>query len=69
MTKNIVFILVLVAAFSFFAISVRRLIRYLRLGQRENRFDHPWERVKRTLLVAIAQSKILREPLAGIMHA
>lgn len=68
-TKNILFLLVLIAAFTFFALSVRRLVRHLSLGQAENRFDRPWERIKRTLVVAIAQSKILREPLAGIMHA
>jgi Fe-S oxidoreductase len=68
-TKNILFLLVLIAAFTFFAMSVRRIIRHLRLGQAEDRFDRPWERVKRTLVIAIAQSKILREPLAGIMHA
>ena len=68
-TKNILFLLVLIAAFTFFAMSVRRIIRHLRLGQAEDRFDRPWERVKRTLGIAIAQSKILREPLAGIMHA
>jgi len=68
-TKNIVFLFVLLAAFSFFAFSVLRLIRRLKLGQPDDRFDHPWQRVKRTLLVAIAQSKLLREPLAGIMHA
>ena len=67
--KNILFLFVLIAAFTFFAMSVRRIIRHLRLGQAEDRFDRPWERVKRTLVIAIAQSKILREPLAGIMHA
>jgi Fe-S oxidoreductase len=67
--KNIVFILVLLAACSVFAMSVRRLISHLKLGQPDNRFDKPWTRFKRMLLVAIAQSKILREPLAGGMHA
>ncbi len=67
--KNIAFLFVLLAASCYFAFSVRRLIRHLKLGQPENRFDHPWERIKKTLIVAIAQSKILREPLAGIMHA
>ena len=43
--KNIAFLFVLLAAASFFAISVRRLIRHLRIGQPENRFDHTWERI------------------------
>lgn len=67
--KNVLFLLVFLTALSVFAMSVRRLVRHLKLGQSEDRFDHPWERIKRTLLVAIAQSKILREPAAGLMHA
>ena len=68
-TENLVFLLVLLASASFFAINIRRLIRRLRIGQPENRSDQPWARIKKTLLVAVAQSKILREPLAGVMHA
>ena len=68
-TKNFIFLLVLLGAFGFFAFSVRRVIRYLSLGQRDSRFDNPIARLKKTLVVAIAQSKILREPLAGFMHA
>lgn len=67
--KNIIFLLVLLTAFFVFAVSVRRLISYLKLGQPDNRFDAPWMRLKGMFVVAIAQSKILREPLAGAMHA
>ena len=68
-TKNIMFLLVLLAAISFFSASVRRLISYLNLGLPDNRFDSPGERLRRMFVVAIGQSKILREPLAGVMHA
>jgi Fe-S oxidoreductase len=68
-TRSIVFSLVLLCAFGFFAFSIRRLIRFLRIGKPDERFDKPWGRVKKTLVVAIAQSKILREPVAGAMHA
>jgi Fe-S oxidoreductase len=68
-TKSVIFVIVLLCAFGFFAFSVRRLIRYLKIGQPDDRFDKPWARLKKTLAVAIAQSKILREPLAGSMHA
>ena len=68
-TKNIIFLVLLLVAFVVFAFSVRRLVRYLKLGQPEGRFDQSWLRLKKMLIVAIAQSKILREPLAGIMHA
>ena len=68
-TRSIVFSLVLLCAFGFFAFSIRRLILFLRIGKPDERFDKPWGRVKKTLVVAIAQSKILREPVAGAMHA
>ena len=68
-TRSIVFSLVLLCAFGFFAFSIRRLILFLRIGKPDERFDKPWGRVKKTLVVALAQSKILREPLAGAMHA
>ncbi len=68
-TRSIVFSLVLLCAFGFFAFSIRRLILFLMIGKPDERFDRPWERVKKTLVVAIAQSKILREPVAGAMHA
>ena len=68
-TRSIVFSLVLLCAFGFFAFSIRRLILFLMIGKPDERFDRPWDRVKKTLVVAIAQSKILREPVAGTMHA
>jgi Fe-S oxidoreductase len=69
MTKNYIFLLVLLGALGVFSLSVRRLIKYLSLGQPDNRFESPMARLRKTLVVAIAQSKILREPLAGFMHA
>jgi Fe-S oxidoreductase len=68
-TKSVLFVIVLLCAFGFFAYSVRNLIRYLKIGKPDDRFDRPWVRIKKTLTVAIAQSKILREPFAGTMHA
>ena len=67
--KNLVFAVVFLASFAFFAYSVRRLIRMLRIGKPEGRFENPVARLKRTLIVAIGQSKLLREPAAGMMHA
>ena len=68
-TKNYIFLLVLLGALGVFSFSVRRLIKYLSLGQPDSRLKNPMARLKKTLVVAIAQSKILREPLAGFMHA
>ncbi|HEY6953582.1 MAG TPA: (Fe-S)-binding protein, partial [Bacteroidota bacterium] len=68
-TKTLLFTLVLVTAFSFFAFSVRRLILMLRIGKADNRFDHPLLRLKRTITVALGQTKLFREPVPGLMHA
>lgn len=64
----LVFILILFGAFGFFGRNLRRLIGYLRLGKSENRFDQVGTRLKNTLTIALGQSKILREPLAGVLH-
>jgi len=64
-----VFILVLVLAAGFFALNVQRLVKYMRLGVPENRVDQPGKRLLNVLRVGIAQTKILREPIAGFMHA
>src|SRR3990172_575266 len=66
--KNVVFLVVFVLAMGLFAWSVYRLIRYLRLGKPENRFDRPGSRLMKVLTVAFGQSKLLREPLSGLMH-
>ncbi|HEX9615507.1 MAG TPA: (Fe-S)-binding protein, partial [Bacteroidota bacterium] len=67
--KNILFILFFLASIGFFAYSVRRLIRFLGIGKPENRLDNIGKRLMNTLTVAIGQTKILREPVAGLMHA
>ena len=66
--ESLIFILVLIGSLSFFGLNVRRLVSYLQLAKSENRFDHPWTRIKNTLRIAFGQSKILREPVAGVLH-
>jgi len=66
---TIVFILILLAAFGGVAYNAKRLLDSLRLGKWTNRFDNPIERTRRTLLIAIGQTKIFRDPVAGPVHA
>lgn len=68
-TQNVVFLLVLTVAAGIFSLNVQRLVDYLRLGLPERRTDRPWWRLSNVLTIGIAQTKILREPIAGIMHA
>ena len=66
--KNLLFIPVFFAAIGFFIYNLRRILSYVKLGQPENRFDNPGERIKNVLMIGLAQSKILREPVAGFIH-
>jgi Fe-S oxidoreductase len=65
---HVLFAVVLVCAFGLFGWNVRRLIRYLRLGKKENRFDDIGTRISNVLRIAFGQTKLLREPLAGMLH-
>ncbi|MFN9955981.1 MAG: hypothetical protein ACK55I_23025, partial [bacterium] len=67
--KNVVFVILLAAAFGIFSRSALRLISWLNVGKPDNRFDRLGERIKTTLVVGIGQSKILRDKVAGPIHA
>jgi Fe-S oxidoreductase len=66
---QVVFLFVFAAGAGFFALNVQRLVRYMRLGLPEWRGNAPGERLRNVLTIGIAQSKILRDPIAGAMHA
>lgn len=61
--------MIFLAAVVFFAVNAAKLIKYLKIGKPDNRFDRVWERIKQTLLIAFAQTKILRDKQAGPIHA
>jgi Fe-S oxidoreductase len=67
--SNLVFAVILVVALGFFARSASRLNRWLQIGRDEVRTDHPGQRTKNFLLIGLAQTKILRDPIGGMMHA
>ncbi len=66
--SNILFTIVLAASLVCFGFSARRLISYLQSGKPDDRFDHPLVRLQRVVKIALLQTKLLREPLAGILH-
>jgi len=67
--KNIIFIIVFLAVFGFFAYSVNNLIKYLRVAKKkDNRSDNIPVRLKRVWNIAFAQTKLLRDPVAGVLH-
>lgn len=67
--SNVIFLTLLVVAFTFLADNVMRLISYLQLAKPEDRFGDIPARIKQVLVVAIAQKKILRDKVAGPIHA
>ena len=67
--KNVVFLIVLIGFLGFFAYTTRKIVGYLKLGKPENRFDHFDRRVGNVLAIALGQTKILRDRIAGPVHA
>jgi heterodisulfide reductase subunit C len=65
---NILFILLMALGFGYFALNVKKLVRNIRLGRKINRFDNPNARWKNMALIALGQSKMVRRPVAGILH-
>jgi Fe-S oxidoreductase len=64
-----VFGILLVVALGLFTRSVVRLVRSLGIGKRDDdRWGRVGERVRNVLVVAFGQSKLLREPVAGLLH-
>jgi Fe-S oxidoreductase len=51
-----------------FFLSCRHLLKTIRIGRKDDRFQNIGARLKKVLVVAFGQSRLLREPLAGILH-
>lgn len=68
-TSNVVFLFILVAAVAFFSFSAQRLVRFLKLGTGGTRLNDIPRRIWNLLTIGIAQTKILRDPVAGPLHA
>ncbi|HZI27183.1 MAG TPA: (Fe-S)-binding protein, partial [Gemmatimonadaceae bacterium] len=66
---NIAFLFVLILAVACFSFSAQRLYRFLRIGKDEPRWDNIGTRLWNLLSIGIAQRKILRDPVAGPLHA
>lgn len=67
--KHLVFAVVFLAAMAAIVWNSWRLIKYLQVGKSENRFSDIGQRINNVLKVAIGQSKLLRDPVAGAVHA
>lgn len=67
--SQIIFIVLTLGAFGFFAYTIQRLLKLFHLTQPENRWNNLGRRAVITLLVAFGQTKMMKRPLAGLLHA
>lgn len=65
---NILFAVALILGFGYFAGNVKKLIRNIKLGKEVNRSDRKDERWKNMAMIALGQSKMVKRPIAGLLH-
>ncbi|MGB3591990.1 MAG: (Fe-S)-binding protein [Nonlabens sp.] len=65
---NIIFAILLVAAIAFFTSNIKKMIRNIKLGREVDRSDNKPERWAQTARIALGQSKMVKRPIAGILH-
>jgi len=67
--SQIIFIVLTIGAFGFFAFTIFRLVKIFRFTRPENRWNNIGRRTVTTLLVAFGQTKMMKRPVAGLFHA
>jgi len=68
MVLQVIFLIVAAAAIALFSLNVRKIIRNINLGKDTDRSDRPSERLITMLKVAFGQSKMVKRPVAAILH-
>lgn len=66
--SNIVFAIILILGIGYFAKNVKKLIRNIKLGHDVNVSDNSSQRWKNMAMIALGQSKMVRRPIAGVLH-
>lgn len=65
---NLTFAILLIIGIGFFVKNSKKIIRNIKLGKNIDRFDLPKERFNNMLKIAFGQSKMVKRPIAGILH-
>ncbi len=65
---NIIFLILLIAGFGLFGKSLLKIYRNISLGREINRSDRKPERWETMARVAMGQSRMVKRPVAGILH-
>jgi Fe-S oxidoreductase/nitrate reductase gamma subunit len=66
---TLLFVLLVVLGAGFFSYNAQRLVRYLGIGRPDHRTGDVEVRTRNLVSIGLLQSKILRDPIAGVMHA
>nr|WP_315152078.1 (Fe-S)-binding protein [uncultured Flavobacterium sp.] len=66
--SNVLFAIVLIIGFGYFYLNVKKIIRNINLGLDVNRSDNAKARWKNMAMIALGQSKMVKRPVAGILH-
>lgn len=65
---NILFLIFFLVAIRFFVRNVRKIAANINLGRPVNRFENTNKRLANMARVALGQSKMVKRPIAGILH-
>ncbi len=65
---SILFTILLIIGFGYFYINIKKIIRNINLGTPINRSDNPKARWKNMAMIALGQSKMVKRPMAGMLH-
>lgn len=65
---NIAFAILLIIGIGFFVKNSKKIVRNIKLGKNIDRSDLPKERFQNMLKIAFGQSKMVKRPIAGVLH-
>ena len=65
---NFIFVVALILGIGYFIKNVKKLIRNINLGQDLAVSDNKAQRWKNMAMIALGQSKMVRKPVAGVLH-
>lgn len=65
---NILFAILLIVGFGYFYGSVKKIRRNINLGTAVDRYDDPKARWGNMAMIALGQSRMIKRPIAGILH-
>jgi heterodisulfide reductase subunit C len=66
--STILFAIVLIIGFGYFYLNIKKIIRNINLGIAVDRKDNAKVRWRNMAMIALGQSKMVKRPIAGILH-